>query len=101
LNDLPDWCNEVPYQIKSIAGEVVKNLGGSKIIKSPFTNQTMDRDLNGARGIFLRALVDTPWLVENLACWVQIWLMYLLIYVSEKVSVKKYILQSFKSCNCL
>ncbi len=30
------------------------------------TGQTMDRDLNGARGIFLRALVDTPWLVENL-----------------------------------
>jgi hypothetical protein len=24
---------------------------------------TMDRDLNGARGIFLRALVDRPWLL--------------------------------------
>jgi putative transposase len=27
----------------------------------------MDRDINGARGIFLRALVDTPWLRENLS----------------------------------
>jgi putative transposase len=49
----------------SWTGEMVK-IGGSKIIKSPSTGQTMDRDLNGARGIFLRALVDTPWLRENL-----------------------------------
>jgi putative transposase len=27
----------------------------------------MNRDLNGARGIFLRALVDTPWLNSHLA----------------------------------
>ena len=27
----------------------------------------MDRDVNGARGIFLRALVDTPWMSEHLA----------------------------------
>lgn len=27
----------------------------------------MNRDLNGARGIFLRALVDTPWLHSFLA----------------------------------
>lgn len=25
----------------------------------------MDRDLNGARGIYLRALVDTPWLAAQ------------------------------------
>ncbi len=27
----------------------------------------MDRDINGARGIFLRALGDTPWLPNQLA----------------------------------
>jgi putative transposase len=26
----------------------------------------MNRDLNGARGIYLCALVDTPWLRDNL-----------------------------------
>ena len=56
------------YTSKTVSwtGEIVKNLGGSKTIKSPSTNNVMDRDLNGARGIFLRALVDTPWLRENL-----------------------------------
>ncbi len=56
------------YTSKTVSwtGEIVKNLGGSKTIKSPSTGQKMDRDLNGARGIFLRALVDTPWLQENL-----------------------------------
>lgn len=55
------------YTSKTVSwtGEIVK-IGGSKIIKSPSTGKTMDRDLNGARGIFLRALVDTPWLRENL-----------------------------------
>ncbi len=57
------------YTSKTVSwtGEIVKNLGGSKIIKSQSTGQKMDRDLNGARGIFLRALVDTPWLRENLS----------------------------------
>ncbi|BAZ13558.1 transposase [Calothrix sp. NIES-4071] len=56
------------YTSKTVSwtGEMIK-IGGSKIIKSPSTGQTMDRDLNGARGIFLRALVDTPWLRENLS----------------------------------
>ncbi|MEH2371533.1 zinc ribbon domain-containing protein [Nostoc sp.] len=50
----------------SWTGEIIKNLGGSKTIKSPSTGQKMDRDLNGAREIFLRALVDTLWLQESL-----------------------------------
>ena len=56
------------YTSKTVSwtGEIVKNLGGSKTIKSPSTGQKMERDLNGARGVFLRALVDAPWLVENL-----------------------------------
>ena len=50
------------YTSKTISwtGEEVRNLGGRKVIKSRKTGLVMDRDYNGARGIFLRALVDTP-----------------------------------------
>lgn len=41
----------------SWSGEIVKNLGGAKSIKSGGIE--VDRDINGARGIFLRALRDT------------------------------------------
>lgn len=47
----------------SWTGEI-KNIGGSKTITSD--GLTLDRDLNGARGIFLRATVDTPLLRDNL-----------------------------------
>jgi putative transposase len=67
-------CNKVvvdvneAYTSKTVSwtGEIINNLGGSKIIKSRIDGKTMNRDLNGARGIYLRALVDTPWLRENL-----------------------------------
>jgi putative transposase len=54
------------YTSKTVSwtGEV-KKIGGSRTIKDSDGNQ-MNRDLNGARGIFLRALVDTPWLRSNL-----------------------------------
>jgi putative transposase len=54
------------YTSKTVSwtGEV-KKIGGSDVIKDGHGN-SMNRDLNGARGIFLRALVDTPWLRENL-----------------------------------
>lgn len=60
-------CNEA-YTSKTVSwtGEIIKNLGGARVIKSLSTGLKMDRDLNGARGIFLRALVDTPWLREHL-----------------------------------
>ena len=60
-------CNEA-YTSKTVSwtGEIINKLGGAKIIKSTSTQLKMDRDLNGARGIFLRALVDTPWLREYL-----------------------------------
>ena len=60
-------CNEA-YTSKTVSwtGEIINNLGGAKTIKSNSTQLKMDRDLNGARGIFLRALVDTPWLREYL-----------------------------------
>ena len=39
-------------------GEIVRNLGGRSKITS--NNITLDRDVNGALGIFLKALVDHP-----------------------------------------
>jgi putative transposase len=50
------------YTSKTVSwtGEIVHNLGGAKVIKSKLTGLSMSRDLNGARGIFLRAVVDTP-----------------------------------------
>ena len=41
----------------SWTGEVIANLGGRKTVVSK-DGQQMDRDINGARGIFLRALRD-------------------------------------------
>jgi regulatory protein YycI of two-component signal transduction system YycFG len=72
------------YTSKTVSwtGEV-KKIGGSRVIKDAHGN-SMNRDLNGARGIFLRALVDTPWLRENLNLKSQ--LMYLLTFVNKKVS---------------
>lgn len=54
------------YTSKTVSwtGEI-KKIGGSRTIKDSAGN-SMNRDLNGARGIFLRALVDTPWLLSQL-----------------------------------
>ncbi|SDX60307.1 putative transposase [Allochromatium warmingii] len=49
----------------SWTGEI-QPIGGAKTITSG--GVTLDRDLNGARGIFLRALVDTPSLKNECAC---------------------------------
>jgi len=61
-----DVCEAYTSKTVSWTGELV-NIGGSKIIKSKVDGRTMDRDINGARGIFLRALGDTPWLRNQLA----------------------------------
>ena len=50
----------------SWTGETVDRLGGAKKIRSLKTGDVMDRDYNGARGIFLRALGDEPFLKESL-----------------------------------
>jgi len=53
----------------SWTGEIVHNLGGAKKIRSG--GQVVNRDINGARGIFLRALVDQPSLFsleDNVQC---------------------------------
>lgn len=49
----------------SWTGEVKENLGSAKYIKS--NGVKMDRDINGARGIFLRALGDSPSLRKQCA----------------------------------
>lgn len=55
-----DVCEAYTSKTVSWTGEIVSNLGGSKTIRSEIDKQTMDRDINGARGIFLRALGDSP-----------------------------------------
>ena len=47
----------------SWSGEIIPNLGGARVVRGS-DGLTMDRDKNGARGIFLRALGDTPALRE-------------------------------------
>ncbi len=44
----------------ALPGEIVAKLGGATVIKSKLTGQSMNRYLNGVRGIFLRAVVDPP-----------------------------------------
>lgn len=53
-----DVCEAYTSKTASWTGEIKPKLGGARKITSG--GQTMDRDLNGARGIFLRALVDNP-----------------------------------------
>ena len=62
-----DVCEAYTSKTVSWNGEMSPTLGGKKVIKDS-AGLKMDRDLNGARGIFLRALVDEPWLlcVSNL-----------------------------------
>ena len=50
----------------SWTGEVLENVGGVSVIKGR-DGERMDRDHNGARGIYLRALGDTPVLRESLS----------------------------------
>ena len=50
----------------SWSGEVIDNLGGRREIAGS-DGVRLDRDINGARGIFLRALGDTPSLMQS-AC---------------------------------
>nr|WP_293094761.1 transposase [Moorena sp. SIOASIH] len=61
-----DVCEAYTSKTVSWTGELI-NIGGSKTIRSKVDGKVMDRDINGARGIFLRALGDTPWLREQLA----------------------------------
>lgn len=50
----------------SWSGEIINNLGGRREIVGS-DSVRLDRDINGARGIFLRALGDTPALMKS-AC---------------------------------
>ena len=50
-----DVCEAYTSKTVSWTGEVVANLGGSKVIMSS-EGHRMDRDLNGARGIFIKTV---------------------------------------------
>ncbi len=56
------------YTSKTVSwtGEVKTGLGGARVIRDSDGNK-LDRDVNGARGIFLRSVVDTPLLRNNLS----------------------------------
>lgn len=56
-----DVCEAYTSKTVSWTGEI-KNVGGSRVIRSG--GITLDRDLNGARGIFIRSLVDSPTLMS-------------------------------------
>lgn len=60
-----DVCEAYTSQTVSWTGEIV-NIGSARTIKSK-DGRKMDRDVNGARGIFLRAVVDTPLLGKSLS----------------------------------
>ena len=51
----------------SWSGEIVNKLGGARYITGQ-DGITVERDINGARGAFLRALVDTPALADCVGC---------------------------------
>ena len=51
---------------RSWDGGIKSNLGGCQCHQGPKAGFGMDRDVNGARGIFLRALGDSPFLRELL-----------------------------------
>ena len=55
------------YTIKTRSwdGSVKENLGGRAVVRDE-SGFGMDRDVNGARGIFLRTLGDSPFLRELL-----------------------------------
>jgi putative transposase len=58
-----DVCEAFTSKTVSWTGEV-KKVGGSRVIEADGIK--MDRDMNGARGIFLRSLVDSPALMAML-----------------------------------
>ncbi len=53
-------CEAYTSKTASWTGEI-KNVGGSSVIRSK--GISLDRDLNGARGIFIRSLGDSPTLI--------------------------------------
>jgi len=60
-----DVCEAFTTKTNSWTGDMWSNLGGAKNVNINGTK--INRDLNGARGIFLRALSDTTWIRNGLA----------------------------------
>jgi putative transposase len=60
-----DVCEAYTSKTCSWTGELI-NVGSSKTITSKVDAQSMNRDINGARGVFIRALSDTTCDVKSL-----------------------------------
>jgi putative transposase len=60
-----DVCEAYTSKTCSWTGELI-NVGSSKTITSKVDAQSVDRDVNSARGIFIRALLDTTCDVKSL-----------------------------------
>jgi len=58
-----DVCEAYTSKTNNFTGEIDNRLGGKKFIK--VSNKKVDRDVNGALGILLRALRDSPCLENN------------------------------------
>jgi putative transposase len=59
-----DVCEAYTSKTCSWNGRII-NVGGSRVIRSD--GVSLDRDLNGARNIFIRSLVDSPTLMSAIA----------------------------------
>jgi putative transposase len=59
-----DVCEAYTSKTCSWNGRII-NVGGSRVIRSD--GISLDRDLNGARNIFIRSLVDSPTLMSAIA----------------------------------
>jgi putative transposase len=57
-------CEAYTSKTCSACGKIHK-IGSKKVMNCPACGTVLDRDVNGARGIFLRALGDTPSLSQN------------------------------------
>ena len=56
---VPEVNEAYTSKTRSRDGGVEENLGGGTVVRDE-SGFGMDRDINGARGIFLRALGDSP-----------------------------------------
>lgn len=59
-----DVCEAYTSKTNNFTGQIDKKLGGKEFVV--YNNKRIDRDINGALGILLRALGDTPCLEYQL-----------------------------------
>ena len=67
-----DIIEEYTSKTCTKCGHVHQNLGGSKHFKCPHCGHSILRDWNGALGIFLQALRDTPNVDGSAVTWLRV-----------------------------